>query len=222
MTFENLTLEERLEHVVANYDGLAFSTSLGQEDQVILHAIAKRKLPIRVFTLDTGRLFQETYELIDKSRAKYKIPIEVFYPDTTSVQNLTGSKGFHSFYNSMEERKECCGIRKIEPLERALKDVKVWITGLRAEQSDNRATMEFWEKDHQRDLYKFNPLLDWKLEDVTEYLKIHNIPDNPLHKKGFVSIGCAPCTRAIEPGEHPRAGRWWWESSKKECGLHQS
>ena len=222
MNFESLNLVERLKYVANQYQNVAFSTSFGQEDQVILHAIATEQLPIRIFTLDTGRLFQETYELIDRTRSKYNIPIEVYFPNQESVQELTTHKGLHSFYVSIDNRKECCGIRKIEPLNRALKDVEVWVTGLRSEQSENRSTMPFWEKDEQRGLFKFNPLLDWTYEQMLQFIKEQNIPDNALHKKGFISIGCAPCTRAILAGEDPRAGRWWWELSQKECGLHQS
>lgn len=199
---------------------IVFSTSLGQEDQVITDFISRNKIPISIFTLDTGRLFKETYELIDKTRARYKLPIQVMAPDTVQLEKLTSQKGFHSFYESVENRKECCRIRKIVPLNRALAGKKVWVTGLRAEQSENRQTMKAWEWDAGFELHKFNPLMDWTYEQVLAYLETHQVPDNPLHRQGFVSIGCAPCTRAIQPGEHPRAGRWWWEDSKKECGLH--
>ncbi|UYQ91489.1 phosphoadenylyl-sulfate reductase [Chitinophaga horti] len=199
---------------------VAFSTSFGQEDQVIADIIWRNNLPIRVFTLDTGRLFQETYDLIDLTRARYKQEIEIFFPDTAAVERLVREKGVNSFYDSVENRKECCYVRKVVPLNRALEGVKVWITGLRAEQSDNRLGMEALELDEQRQLLKYNPLIEWTYSDVLAHLDKHNVPYNRLHDKGFISIGCAPCTRAIEPGEHPRAGRWWWETSKKECGLH--
>jgi len=199
---------------------IAFSTSLGQEDQVITHHIATHKLPIEIFTLDTGRLFQETYDLLDITQQKFKTPINVFAPNTSEVEKLVSTKGPNSFYKSVENRKECCGVRKIAPLKRALAGKKIWVTGLRQSQSQNRAELDFFSYDAAFDIIKFNPLLHWSLEDVNTYIDQHNVPQNTLHAKGFVSIGCAPCTRAIEPGEDIRAGRWWWESSKKECGLH--
>lgn len=203
-------------------EGVVFSSSFGQEDQVITDAIFRQKLPIRVFTLDTGRLFQETYDLMDATRARYGQRFETYFPNTERVQNLVAEKGFNSFYESVENRKECCGIRKIEPLKRALAGAQVWITGLRAEQSDNRADMRILEWDGANGVLKYNPLIHWNYDEVLQYLQKNNVPDNPLHRKGYISIGCASCTRAIEPGEHPRAGRWWWEASQKECGLHAS
>lgn len=221
-SLEKLTVTERLKWVVDSYKKVVFSSSFGQEDQVLTHLIAKGGLGIEIFTLDTGRLFQETYELMDKTRAKYKTEIKTFFPDTGKVQELLGSKGYNSFYDSVENRKECCGIRKIEPLKRALKGAEVWITGLRAEQSENRNEMKIWEWDEGNKVFKFNPLIDWTYEQMIEFIKENSIPDNSLHKNGFISIGCLPCTRAITADEHPRAGRWWWETSQKECGLHQS
>ncbi|NLR79916.1 phosphoadenylyl-sulfate reductase [Chitinophaga eiseniae] len=217
----NKSVEESIQYLVEQYPGaVAFSTSFGQEDQVIADIIWRNHLPVRVFTLDTGRLFQETYDVMDLTMARYKQPVEVFYPETAAVEKLVAAKGPNSFYESVENRKECCGIRKIVPLNRALEGVKVWITGLRAEQSDNRQGMETLEWDAQRHLYKYNPLIHWGYDEVLAHLDKYNVPYNKLHDKGFISIGCAPCTRAIEPGEHPRAGRWWWEQSHKECGLH--
>jgi phosphoadenosine phosphosulfate reductase len=201
---------------------VAFSTSFGQEDQVLADIIWRNQLPVRVFTLDTGRLFQETYDLMDLTRARYKQPFEIYFPETATVEALVKEKGMNSFYDSVENRKECCYVRKVVPLNRALTGTKVWITGLRAEQSENRHDMPVLEWDEGRQLYKYNPLIHWSFEEMIAYLKEHNVPYNKLHDKGFISIGCAPCTRAIEPGEHPRAGRWWWEESKKECGLHTS
>lgn len=217
-----LSLSERLAQIAQLFQGqnLVFSTSFGQEDQAITHAIASQKLNIEIFTLDTGRQFQETYDLIDLSVKKLGFNLKSFFPQTAAVEKLVASKGFNSFYSSVENRKECCFIRKIEPLNRALQGADVWITGLRAEQSENRADMPMIEWDGQKNLYKINPLIDWSFDTLEKYLTEHKIPQNPLHKKGFVSIGCAPCTRAISKGEHPRAGRWWWENSKKECGLH--
>ena len=218
-----LNLAERMQVILENYPtGVVFSTSFGQEDQVLTDFIFRNNLPISIFTLDTGRLFSETYEVIDKTRAKYQKPIQVFFPDTQQVETLVTDKGFHSFYESVDNRKECCRIRKIVPLKRALANQQVWITGLRAEQSENRQQMTMWERDESNQIFKFNPLIDWTLQDIEAYLEENKVPQNTLHKKGYISIGCSPCTRAIEPGEHPRAGRWWWEESKKECGLHSA
>lgn len=203
-------------------DQVAFSSSLGPEDQVITDVIARNHIPIRIFTIDTGRLFAETYELLDRTRARYKINLEVWFPQADAVQQLMTEKGATSFYESVENRVECCHIRKVEPLNRALRNVRVWITGIRGDQSDNRHGMSLVEWVEKRQLFKFNPLLHWTFSDVQQYIHDHNVPVNPLHARGFVSIGCAPCTRAIEPGEDERAGRWWWEQSKKECGLHGS
>jgi phosphoadenosine phosphosulfate reductase len=202
--------------------GVVFSSSFGQEDQVITDAIFRNRLPIRVFTLDTGRLFGETYDLMDATRARYGQGFETYFPNTEHIQAFVAEKGFNSFYESIENRKACCGIRKVEPLKRALTGAQVWITGLRAEQSENRADMRLIEWDGANGVLKYNPLLHWSYDEVLAYLQDNNVPDNPLHRKGYISIGCAPCTRAIEPGEHPRAGRWWWEASQKECGLHAS
>lgn len=219
---ESLSLVEALRYVAEKYPSkVVFSSSFGQEDQVITDAIFKNDLAIKVFTLDTGRLFQETYELMDRTRVKYKKAIEVYFPNTANVEKLTKEKGFNSFYDSVENRKECCFIRKIEPLKRALAGAEVWITGLRAEQSENRNDMPIWEWDESNKVFKFNPLIRWSYEEMLNYLKENKVPDNSLHRKGFISIGCLPCTRAIEANEHPRAGRWWWEESKKECGLHK-
>ena len=218
----NLPLEDRLSLLVSSYskDVIAFSSSFGQEDQAITHAIATQKLPIKIFTLDTGRQFQESYELMDLTKKKYQLDLITYFPNHIKTENLVREKGFNSFYTSVENRKECCFIRKMEPLARALEGVTIWITGLRAEQSENRANMPIVEWDEARKLIKVNPIIDWTAEKLNNYLTEHKIPQNPLHKKGFISIGCAPCTRAIGPDEHPRAGRWWWENSQKECGLH--
>lgn len=220
---ESLSLADGLRYIAGQYPGkVVFSSSFGQEDQVITDAVFRGNLPIRVFTLDTGRLFPETYELMDATRARYGKSFETYFPATQRVENLVREKGFHSFYESVENRKECCFIRKIEPLRRALSGADVWITGLRGEQSENRADMEILEWDEGNRVLKYNPLIHWTYDEVLGYLQANRVPDNPLHRRGFVSIGCGPCTRAIEPGEHPRAGRWWWETSQKECGLHAS
>jgi phosphoadenosine phosphosulfate reductase len=218
---KDFSLEETLAFLAAEYPSkVIFSTSFGQEDQVITDFIFKNEIPITVFTLDTGRLFQETYDVFHRTLKKYKKQIEVYFPEASAVENLLQTKGPNSFYDSVENRKECCFIRKVVPLRKALAGNAVWITGLRAEQSENRHDLNLFEYDGGFDIIKFNPLLKWTLEEVENHLKEFNVPQNALHKQGFVSIGCAPCTRAILPGEDIRAGRWWWESSHKECGLH--
>nr|WP_315157811.1 phosphoadenylyl-sulfate reductase [uncultured Flavobacterium sp.] len=219
---ENFSIEKTFAFLANEFpEKVVFSTSFGQEDQVITALIATNELPIKIFTLDTGRLFQETYDVFHKTLKKYKKPIEVYFPEASSVENLLKEKGPNSFYESVENRKECCFIRKVVPLRKALAGNTVWITGLRAEQSENRSDLQLFEYDAHFDIIKFNPLLKWTLEEVEHYLQENNVPQNTLHKKGFVSIGCAPCTRAIAEGEDIRAGRWSWESSHKECGLHQ-
>lgn len=201
---------------------IVFSTSFGIEDQLITDAIFSQKLKnIEVFTLDTGRLFQETYATWDKTQLQYNEKIKAFYPENESLEGFINEKGINPFYESQELRKQCCHIRKVEPLQRALKDVKIWITGVRAEHSPNRNSLEIVQWDEQNQLYKYNPLLHWTTEEVKFYVIQKGIPYNTLHDKGFISIGCAPCTRAVKEGEDFRAGRWWWEdTSKKECGLH--
>ena len=219
---KDFSIEETLSFIANEYkDKVVFSTSFGQEDQVITALIAKNSLPITIFTLDTGRLFQETYDVFHKTVKKYKVAIQTYFPEASQVENLLNTKGPNSFYESVENRKECCFIRKVVPLTKALKGNSVWITGLRAEQSENRNDLNLFEYDEKFEIIKFNPLLKWTLEEVQKYIDDNNVPQNSLHKKGFVSIGCAPCTRAIAPGEDIRAGRWSWESSHKECGLHQ-
>lgn len=219
---KGFSLEDTLSFLANEYkDKVVFSTSFGQEDQVITALIAKNDLPITIFTLDTGRLFQETYDVFHKTLKKYKKEIKVYFPEASAVEKLLETKGPNSFYDSVENRKECCFIRKVAPLTKALKGNSVWITGLRAEQSENRNDLALFEYDEKFDIIKFNPLLKWTLKEVEAYLENNNVPQNALHKQGFVSIGCAPCTRAITPDEDIRAGRWWWESSHKECGLHQ-
>ena len=219
---KNFSLEETLTFLATAYPGkVVFSTSFGQEDQVITDYIFKNNNAITVFTLDTGRLFQETYDVFHKTIKKYKKQIAVCFPEAAAVENLLQTKGPNSFYESVENRKECCFIRKVAPLRKALAGNEVWITGLRAEQSENRQNLDLFEYDNHFKIIKFNPLLKWSLQEVENYLIENNVPQNTLHKKGFVSIGCAPCTRAIMPDEDIRAGRWWWESSHKECGLHQ-
>ncbi len=221
-TLEDKDILQSLQYLSDKFNGnIVFSTSFGIEDQVITDFIFKNNLPIKVFTLDTGRNFQETYSTWNRTLTKYNRPIDVFYPNTEGVEKLVREKGPNSFYDSVENRKECCYIRKVEPLSRALKNQELWITGIRADQSVNRHDMSNLEWDGGHNLIKFHPLFDWTFEEVKQYAQQNGIPYNPLHDKGFVSIGCAPCTRAIGEGEDFRAGRWWWEdASKKECGLH--
>jgi phosphoadenosine phosphosulfate reductase len=200
---------------------IVFTTSFGYEDQVITDLIFKNNLPIAVTTLDTGRMFKETYKVFSQTLDTYKKPIQVYYPLGNQVEQMMTEKGPYSFYHSLENRQQCCHIRKVEPLNRVLQGIECWITGIRAEQSPNRQGMTFFELDEPRQIIKFNPLLDWTFEQVKQYIKDNQVPYNVLHDQGFVSIGCEPCTRAIQPGEDFRAGRWWWENnSKKECGLH--
>lgn len=202
-------------------DKAVFSTSFGVEDQVLTHFLANSMRQISIFTLETGRLFPETYYVWNRTLEHYGVSIKAFYPQAEVVGNLVSKKGPSSFYDSVENRKECCFIRKIEPLRRAIKGYDIWITGIRAEQSPNREDMGVVEWDEVNSIIKIHPLFNWAWDEVEEFLKKFNIPYNPLHDKGFPSIGCQPCTRAIQKGEDFRAGRWWWEDkSKKECGLH--
>ncbi len=221
--FRNSKAEEILAFFINHFkDNVAFSTSLGPEDQVITYMISKIDQSTKIFTLDTGRLFPETYDLIDTTAKKYNINIKVYFPDATDVEKMVQEKGINLFYDNIENRKLCCHIRKIKPLERAIKGLEGWITGLRREQAVTRKNLQTVEWDDNNNLLKINPLISWTEKQVWEYIKNHNIPVNSLHKKGFTSIGCQPCTRAIQPGEDVRAGRWWWENPEtKECGLHK-
>lgn len=216
--------EKVLKYFLQDYGKkIAFSSSLGAEDQVLTHMICDIDKSTRIFTLDTGRMFPETYKLIEKTNSRYKIKIEIFFPDFTQVEKMVGEKGINLFYDSIENRKQCCHIRKIEPLKRAFKGLDVWICGLRREQSVTRTSNQLVEWDEQNGLLKVNPLIEWTEKQVWDYIRSNNIPYNDLHDKGFPSIGCQPCTRAIKPGEDVRAGRWWWENpDKKECGLHNT
>ena len=198
-----------------------FSTSLGLEDMVVTDLIIKHAPSISLFTLDTGRLHPETLDLLAATEAHYKKRIAVFYPQTQAVEHYVRVNGINGFFDSVSQRHDCCAVRKVEPLRRALAGKNAWVTGLRREQAASRAQLSESAFDSQYGLTKFNPLLDWTLVDVESYIKDNGVPHNVLHDRGFPSIGCAPCTRAIEPGEDVRAGRWWWESAnKKECGLH--
>lgn len=221
-SFSNADPEAVLAYLLDNYkNNLAFATSLGAEDQVITHMLAGIDKKARIFTLDTGRLFQETLDLLDKTNKRYDINIKVLFPDSDKVEAMVEKKGINLFYESVENRKECCHIRKILPMRRALEGVKVWISGLRSEQSVTRKGLELASWDDNFQLIKISPLRLWDEKQLWDYIKDNNIPYNVLHDKGFPSIGCLPCTRAIEPGEDIRAGRWWWELPEmKECGLH--
>lgn len=215
-------LEKQLAILSAQFPGkVVFSTSFSEEDQLITHYIFTQHLPITVFTLDTGRLFPETYSTWSQTLEKYKQSIVPYYPIAADLEKFIEEKGPNSFYESVDNRKECCRIRKVVPLQRAVTGQKLWITGIRAEHSPNRLSMEQIEWDAVNNIIKFHPLMNWESDTVKKAINQYEIPVNPLHAKGFVSIGCAPCTRAIKSGEDFRAGRWWWEdSSKKECGLH--
>lgn len=221
----NRDLSDNFKFLIENIEGkIVFSTSFGIEDQLITDVIFSKGLKgIEVFTLDTGRLFQETYATWDKTELQYQQKIKSYYPNNESLEQFVDENGINPFYESIDLRKQCCYIRKVAPLKRALKGVKVWITGLRSEHSANRKELDVIQWDEQYQLYKYNPLLHWSTEEVKEYIIKKGVPYNVLHHKGFVSIGCAPCTRAIKEGDDFRAGRWWWEeTSKKECGLHTS
>ena len=218
----SLSIVEQFRFLAEKFTGkIAFSTSFGQEDQVITDIIFKNNIPIQVFTLDTGRMFEETYKVWNKTNEKYNQKIIPYYPENSEVEKMVSEKGIYSFYESIENRKECCNIRKVYPLKRALKDVDLWITGLRAEQSVTRIELALLENNESFNTIKYNPLTSWSLEKVLDYLKENKVPYNSLHDKGFISIGCSPCTRAIKEDEDVRAGRWWWENKdSKECGLH--
>jgi len=219
--FDNQPIEAALKTVADLFPGgVKFSSSLGQEDQVLTDIIARNGIGVTIFTIDTGRLFNEVYETLEKTQARYKIPVEVYFPQSAAVEQMVNEKGINLFYESVPNRQLCCNIRKVEPLNRALQNASVWITGLRAGQTQHRTQVPMVEWLPDKKIYKINPLLHWSFDDILQYIHQYDVPYNPLHDKGFISIGCAPCTRAIEPGEDPRAGRWWWEASHKECGLH--
>ena len=215
--------EEVLSFFINKYgDKIAFATSLGAEDQILTHIIAGIDPQTRIITLDTGRLFPETLDLIETTNLRYNINIRVFFPDAGQVESMVNTKGINLFYDSIENRKECCHIRKILPLTRAMSGTEAWISGLRSEQSVTRKDLKLLEWDSNFNLIKINPLRNWSEKQVWEYIHTHNIPYNKLHDNNYPSIGCQPCTRAVNPGDDIRAGRWWWEQPEhKECGLHQ-
>jgi phosphoadenosine phosphosulfate reductase len=220
--FDGADLFARLEAIAAQTQGpIVFTTSFGLEDQAIAHAILSRALPIDIVTLDTGRLFPETYEIWTKTEARYGKRIRAVYPRHEALEALVADQGIDGFYASLQARKACCNVRKVEPLARALSGAAIWVTGLRGDQSDQRKSVSAIEVDEGRGLIKANPLFDWSRDAVLEFTAAHDVPVSALHAKGFLSIGCAPCTRAIVSGEPERAGRWWWEDeAAKECGLH--
>ena len=221
---ETRSAEEVVKWALEKYgDKIALASSFGAEDMVLTDIMLKINPQARIFTLDTGRLPQETYEVMEKTREKYKAKIEVYFPDTSSVEKMVEEHGPNLFYKSIDLRHLCCKVRKIEPLNRAFSGLKAWICGLRKEQAVTRADIKKIEIDESHQgIIKVNPLADWTEKDAWDYIKKNDVPYNSLHDKGYPSIGCAPCTRAIKPGEDIRAGRWWWEKpEQKECGLHR-
>jgi thioredoxin-dependent adenylylsulfate APS reductase len=223
--FEGLDAKQLLDWAVERfYPKIGLASSFGAEDMVIIDLLSQSGFKAKVFTLDTGRLPQETYDLMDEVRSRYGVTIDVYFPDTSSVQKMVKQHGLNLFYQSVEFRKLCCEIRKVEPLGRALEGLNAWITGLRREQTRSRASLlKVEEDDLHGGITKINPLAEWSWDEVFNYVKDKSIPYNTLHNQGFLSIGCAPCTRAVRPGEDQRAGRWWWEQeTTKECGLHSS
>ncbi len=219
-----MSIQDTLRYLSTRFQGeIVFSTSFGQEDQIITDMIFTADLPILVFTLDTGRQFEETYKVMNQTLSKYGKKIRVCFPEKDQVEKMVTQKGPYSFYESIENRKECCHIRKVEPLKKILSQATCWVTGLRSGQSGARTELKQFSYDHAHKVIKYNPLIQWSLEEVNCYLKQNHVPYNVLHDRGFLSIGCAPCTRAVSEGEDIRAGRWWWENnSAKECGLHQN
>lgn len=221
---QGFTAQQILQYAYKQFgERLTFATSLGEEDQVLTDLIAAIEPRIKLFSLDTGRLFQESYDLLAKTQKRYPMKIDVYYPNTSAAEDMVKTKGINLFYESVDNRKLCCGVRKVEPLKRALNNVDAWITGLRRSQSVTRTNMQTFEWDAANEKVKINPLADWSLDQLRAYIDEHKVDVSPLHEQGFVSIGCAPCTRAIKQGEDIRAGRWWWESpEQKECGLHNN
>jgi len=211
----------RLTGIAQRFRPLAFASSLGAEDMVLLDLIERHARGIEVFTLDTGRLPAETYDLLQRIGTRYRTRVRVYFPETAAVEQYVKLNGINGFYDSVAQRKDCCHVRKVEPLRRALAGKQAWLTGLRREQAESRQDLGFEEFDSRHGIPKFNPLLDWTLADIWTYLRARDVPYNALHDRGFPSIGCAPCTRAVAPGEDLRAGRWWWErGGAQECGLH--
>ena len=221
--FEGQSPDVVLQYFLSGYTGkIALSSSLSIEDQVLTDLIVKIDPSTRIFTLDTGRLFPETYSLIDKTNIKYDIHLEVLFPDYTEVEKMVKEEGINLFYKGIDQRRACCRVRKLDPLKRAFQGLEVWICGLRKEQSVTRQAVKLIEWDENNGLIKLNPLINFSEDEVWDYIRKHHVPYNKLHDQGFPSIGCQPCTRAVKPGEDIRAGRWWWENpDQKECGLHK-
>ena len=220
-SFSGASAAEIIRSMIQVSDGqICFASSFGAEDQMITHIIATEKLLVRIFTLDTGRLFPETYSLMERTRQKYGLDVQVYFPDAPGVEQMVNQHGVNLFYSSLENRKLCCHIRKVEPLGRALNGMKAWVTGLHRDQSGNRSKVRAVEWDNENQLLKVNPLYNLSHSEIFDYIRANHIPINPLHDKNYLSIGCQPCTRAVAPGEDPRSGRWWWEDGRKECGLH--
>jgi phosphoadenosine phosphosulfate reductase len=210
-----------LARIARDFSPAVFASSLAAEDMVLTDMILKAGLPISIFSLETGRLHKETLEVLDKVKAHYDYEIALYRPQPELVEEYVGKNGLNAFYDSVDMRKECCRVRKVEPLGRALAGKQAWITGQRRAQSTTRAELAVQEDDTAHGMAKFNPLADWSEQDVWEYIRTNGVPYNALHERGYPSIGCEPCTRAIQPGEDVRAGRWWWENPEsKECGLH--
>jgi len=210
-----------LEKIATEFSPAVFASSLAAEDMVLTDLILRHKLNIGIFSLETGRLHKETLSMLDRIKESYDYDVQLYKPETEAVDSYVKQHGLNAFYDSVEMRKECCRIRKVEPLNRALSGKKAWITGQRRAQSATRAELAVQEDDVAHAMQKFNPLTDWSEDDVWHYIRSNNVPYNALHDKGYPSIGCEPCTRAIQPGEDVRAGRWWWENPEsKECGLH--
>ena len=221
-------LQQKIEQVksvlaetAANFSPVTFANSLGAEDMVLTDLITRYQPDIQMFSLDTGRLPQETYDLMQEVRQRYSVPLAIYFPDRVLIEEYVAQSGINGFYDSVELRKGCCHIRKVEPLKRALNGKRAWLTGMRRDQAVTRGSLEVSSFDVDHGLEKINPLLDWTNAEVWEYIKQHNVPYNKLHDRFFPSIGCAPCTRSVTPGEDIRSGRWWWENPEnKECGLH--
>jgi phosphoadenosine phosphosulfate reductase len=221
-------LQQKIEQVkvvlaeaAANFSPVTFANSLGAEDMVLTDLIARYQPDIEMFSLDTGRLPQETYDLMQEVRQRYSVPLIIYFPDRVLIEKYVAQNGINGFYDSVEQRKGCCHIRKVEPLKRALTGKRAWLTGMRRDQAVTRGSLEVSSFDADHGLQKINPLLDWTNAEVWEYIKQNNVPYNKLHDRFFPSIGCAPCTRSVTPGEDIRSGRWWWENPEnKECGLH--
>lgn len=222
-TYSTASPAEIMQFCASRFPGQTIlSSSMGLEDQMLTHIIATEEISIPIITLDTGRLFPETYGLIERTREKYKINILVKFPDYMEIEVITSIKGVNFFYESVENRKQCCAVRKIKPLKRALASQKCWITGLRREQSEFRSDMQMFEWDDEFNILKVNPLINFTEEEVRTFIRANHVPYNKLHDKNFKSIGCAPCTRAVLDGGDARSGRWWWEDAgHKECGLHE-